>query len=184
MRVLYAAASTILLYAAFVQVGGRAKSVVPSPTGAFKGTMQLDTGNPVDSFRDKEPARTARSKRCHAQLSQVQNPIFEGSTKSRVRDPAVRVLEGGVRELYYTYYEGEPKKMWSDTTGYTVQVVTTTDWRTFSSPQPVTPTGYCSPDAPVEWRGSTLLAGHRVIRDWGFAARRIGRGRLKFTPDL
>ena len=74
-----------------------------------------------------------------------------------------------MRELYYTFYEGEPKKMWSDTTGYTVQVVTTTDWRTFSSPEPVTPTGYCSPDAPVEWRGSTLLES---------SASLVARGRL------
>lgn len=155
--VLYAGASVILLYAALVQVGGRAKSGVLSPTGAFKGTINLDAGNAMGAVRDEEPARTPRSKRCLAQLSQVQNPIFSSAKRSRVRDPAVQVLDGGVRELYYTFYEGEPKKMWSDTTGYTVQVVTTTDWRTFSSPEPVTPTGYCSPDAPVEWRGSTLL---------------------------
>ena len=167
--VLYAGASVILLYAALVQVGGRAKSGVLSPTGAFKGTINLDAGNAMGAVRDEEPARTPRSKRCLAQLSQVQNPIFSSAKRSRVRDPAVQVLDGGVRELYYTFYEGEPKKMWSDTTGYTVQVVTTTDWRTFSSPEPVTPTGYCSPDAPVEWRGSTLLES---------SASLVARGRL------
>ena len=158
--VLYAGASVILLYAALVQMGGRAKSgaLSPTPTGAFKGTISLDAANSMDAVRDEQPARTPRSKRCLAQLSQVQNPILSSAKRSRVRDPAVQVLDGGVRELYYTFYEGEPKKMWSDTTGYTVQVVTTTDWRTFSSAEPVTPTGYCSPDAPVEWRGSTLLA--------------------------
>ena len=158
--VLYAGASVILLYAALVQMGGRAKSgaLSPTPTGAFKGTISLDAATSMDAVRDEQPARTPRSKRCLAQLSQVQNPILSSAKRSRVRDPAVQVLDGGVRELYYTFYEGEPKKMWSDTTGYTVQVVTTTDWRTFSSAEPVTPTGYCSPDAPVEWRGSTLLA--------------------------
>ena len=158
--VLYAGASVILLYAALVQMGGRAKSgaLSPTPTGAFKGTISLDAANSMDAVRDEQPARTPRSKRCLAQLSQVQNPILSSAKRSRVRDPAVQVLDGGVRELYYTFYEGEPKKMWSDTTGYTVQVVTTTDWHTFSSAEPVTPTGYCSPDAPVEWRGSTLLA--------------------------
>merc|ERR1740130_1498558 len=120
--------------------------------------MHLDAGKAASTFRDEEPASTLRSTQCHAQLSQVHNPMLESAERRRVRDPAVRVLEGGVRELYYTLYEGEPKNMWSDTTGYTVQVVTTTDWHTFSSPQPVTPTGYCSPDAPVEWRGSPLLA--------------------------
>ena len=158
--VLYAGASVILLYAALAQVGGRAKSgaLSPTPTGAFKGTISLDAPNSMDAARDEQPARTPRSKRCLAQLSQVQNPILSSAKRSRVRDPAVQVLDGGVRELYYTFYEGEPKKMWSDTTGYTVQVVTTTDWRTFSSAEPVTPAGYCSPDAPVNWRGSTLLA--------------------------
>ena len=158
--VLYAGASVILLYAALVQVGGQAKSgaLSPTPTGAFKGTISLDAPNSMDAARDEQPVRTPRSKRCLAQLSQVQNPILSSAKRSRVRDPAVQVLDGGVRELYYTFYEGEPKKMWSDTTGYTVQVVTTTDWRTFSSAEPVTPAGYCSPDAPVNWRGSTLLA--------------------------
>lgn len=158
--VLYAGASVILLYAALVQVGGQAKSgaLSPTPTGTFKGTISLDAPNSMDAARDEQPVRTPRSKRCLAQLSQVQNPILSSAKRSRVRDPAVQVLDGGVRELYYTFYEGEPKKMWSDTTGYTVQVVTTTDWRTFSSAEPVTPAGYCSPDAPVNWRGSTLLA--------------------------
>ena len=81
-----------------------------------------------------------------------------------MRDPAVH-LRGDVREMYITLYAGEPRKMWSDTGGYTVSVVRTSDWRTFSPPEAVTPTGFCSPDAPVEWRGSTLLVGP-TCRTW------------------
>ena len=179
--VLCVGTSVLLLYVALA--GGRTtESVVPGPAGTFKGTMMhLDAGKAASTFRDEEPASTLRSTQCHAQLSQVHNPMLESAERRRVRDPAVRVLEGGVRELYYTLYEGEPKNMWSDTTGYTVQVVTTTDWHTFSAPKPVTPSGYCSPDAPVEWRGSTLLERHRVISGCAHTLR-AGRGCLDSVP--
>ena len=94
----------------------------------------------------------------------LHNPVYElrprNGVEIRVRDPAVHLTgaEGVHHEMFFTLYAGEPKKMWSDTTGYTVSAVRTVDWHSFSDPEPVTPTGFCSPDAPVRWKGQVVLA--------------------------
>lgn len=80
---------------------------------------------------------------------------------------------GITHELFFTHYEGHPTQLWSCEACYTVQVVRTTDWRTFSAPKPVTPTGFVSPDAPVEWRGATLLA-FQAYPDKALGGRRSG----------
>ena len=91
------------------------------------------------------------------------NPFFK-LKQGRVRDPAVHVLppKNGVSrtwELYFTHYDDDPKKMFSGKTkGYSVRLVTTTDWGHFTPPVAVTPHGYASPDAPVEWHGREILA--------------------------
>ena len=152
----------VLLYMASVQFSDEVQleAGASAPAGAIKGMMRLDKAH-AGAQSNAPKAGLPKSKRCHAWLARIRNPVFESAESdalsTRVRDPAVRVLKGGVREMYFTFYTGQPRKMWSDTTGYTVQVVKTSDWRTFTAPEPVTPTGYCSPDAPVEWQGSTLL---------------------------
>ena len=105
-----------------------------------------------------EPASQLDLKHCELLLTHVCNPAFHLGLddSSRVRDPAVHV-QGNTHELYFTHYTGTPRKMWSDTSGYTVSVTRTSDWRTFSQPEMITPPGFCSPDAPVDWQGSTLL---------------------------
>ena len=106
-------------------------------------------------------------KHCELQLANICNPAFHLGLddSTRVRDPAVHV-QGNVHELYFTQYTGNPRKMWSNTSGYTVSMTRTSDWRTFSQPEAITPPGFCSPDAPVHWQGSTLLArlaGDKVV---------------------
>ena len=94
----------------------------------------------------------------------LNNPVYEPGPKNgietRVRDPAVHLTgaEGVHHEVFFTLYAGEPKKMWSNALGYTVSAVRTADWRSFSEPESVTPTGFCSPDAPVRWKGRVMLA--------------------------
>ena len=64
-------------------------------------------------------------------------------------------------ELYFTHFTGpHPEKLFtgSSTRHYSVRSVSTRDWRTFSAVRDVTPPGYVSPDAPVEWRGWSILA--------------------------
>lgn len=91
------------------------------------------------------------------------NPFFK-LKQGRVRDPAVHVLPrtneiSKTWELYFTHYDDDPKKMFSGRTkGYSVRRVTTTDWGHFTPPVAVTPHGYASPDAPVEWHGREILA--------------------------
>ena len=94
-----------------------------------------------------------------ALLPELRNPLFELGRKERVRDPAVRLING-THELFYTHYEGDPKQMFSSRAleGYTVRAVRTSDWMSFSPPEKVTPHGFVSPDAPVQWKGTTLLA--------------------------
>ena len=97
-------------------------------------------------------------------MAGLRNPVYElrprNGIEIRVRDPAVHLTgtEGVHHEMFFTLYAGEPKKMWSDTSGYTVSAVRTADWHSFSEPEPVTPTGFCSPDAPVRWKGQVILA--------------------------
>jgi hypothetical protein len=63
-------------------------------------------------------------------------------------------------ELYFTHYQGNPAAMFSGSSAkyYSVRSVRTSDWQTFSEPSDVTPSGFASPDAPLTWRNSTILA--------------------------
>lgn len=94
----------------------------------------------------------------------VRNPVFS-LPQGRVRDPAVVALKDSSStsvsyELYFTNYRGNPAAMFSGSSAkfYTVRVVRTSDWQVFSEPSDVTPPGFASPDAPVTWRNSTILA--------------------------
>lgn len=144
----------------------------PHETEIFVGTMQLKpeslerrvqaVGN---ASTDDASGAAGGVPECTIGLTAgLRNPVYElrprDGIEIRVRDPAVHLTgaEGVHHEMFYTLYAGEPKKMWSDTSGYTVSAVRTADWHSFSEPEPVTPTGFCSPDAPVQWKGQTILA--------------------------
>ena len=136
-------------------------------TAATAGSATVAPPLPPDTPPPPPPSMRARELRalpsvqaCRAALPpQLRNPVFELGRKGRVRDPAVRLING-THELYYTHYEGDPKRMFSGSAleGYTVRTVRTSDWTSFSPPETVTPHGFVSPDAPVRWKGTTLLA--------------------------
>jgi len=78
-------------------------------------------------------------------------------------------------ELYFTQYLGPPATMFSGASAnsYSVRVSRTTDWLSFSEPRDVTPSGFASPDAPVFWRNSTILA-FQAYPDRALGGKRSG----------
>lgn len=79
-----------------------------------------------------------------------------------MRDPAVVALADGSFELYFTHFRGSnPNRMWRGAQAvraYSVRMVRSSDWLHFSPAVDVTPAGFVSPDAPLTYRGATLLA--------------------------
>ena len=110
--------------------------------------LRVAISNPVCLAQDV-PHQDARTHRTSLQVFSLK--------AGRVRDPAVlRTADGYL--LFFTRYRGDPARMFTGSASYTVSVVATTDWLTFSDPVDVTPEGYCSPDAPVHWRSRLLIA--------------------------
>ena len=78
-------------------------------------------------------------------------------------------------ELYFSHYRGKPAAMFSGASAkaYSISVVRTADWLAFSEAKDVTPSGFASPDAPVFWRNSTILA-YQAYPDKALKGKRSG----------
>lgn len=81
------------------------------------------------------------------------NPFF--AWKFSVRDPAA-IYNEGVFYLYFTVQFNQ--SYWSAPEGFQVFVTTTTDFKDFSLPQPITPKGYVSPGSVVKCNGKWYIS--------------------------
>ena len=157
-----------------------ARTTAASAAGSLHDT---DAPHNTDALHNTDAAPCSAAARADARL---RNPVFDLLPSGvRVRDPAVRLAHGTFElsegrwrtgahyELYFTHYRGDPKHMWSGKAAYTVQMVRTTDWLEFSVAETVTPDGFVSPDAPLEWLGSTVLA-FQAYPDLALGGKRSG----------